>query len=701
MKTKGLWKNYIIVLVLAACFLVFGLGAQASSGTGSISLHLPKEAEGAEFTVIKVADMGNDGTFAYTSAFAGSTVSLMDMGNAQDAAEQFWLQAQTAGVAGTAYRATANGLIISDLMPGYYLVVQTSGQNGAEVQKVLAPIPYLQEDGIGNPVYDVDLTPKFEIPVGAAILTKDDGSGVPVAGAHFDLERKVYIAQEGAAPENMETGMDAGGRFTWEKYRSDLITNDVGQIAMEKLPLGMYRLMETTAPTGYFLNTAPAYFEIKAEGTVQLNGGQYTALSGSVEQVYVANTPTKLLVNKVDEDGNALEGAYFVIENPDGSDIVDEDGHPKYWFVSSAEPYELKGLPPGNYLLCELFSPQGFVVGADVPFTISPDPNVVNTVTMVDEPEEETSESLRVTKHLYDVDGNNLTAVEDTFYVALFSDEARTTRISDVKALRFAGESSTSVVYENLQPGGTYYVGETDEFGNLLESGQSGDAIFLPEYPNGYEVVLGQNTEDEFAFANMFYEVPGNYYISGELTVTKKTLLNGADYPRKGKFYAAIFEDAELTKRVGDVIELPMGGNSTASVTRTDLFIGTTVPSSITYYVAETDKNGVPLKQAEVTAYIISMDKDQVTLTTDQSTEQVTITNDFTEEQTEVETEIPSEETSSSNSDTPGSNTPGGGSNAPQTGDDTPIGLYVTLLVVALAAIVIVAVGRKKKQGSK
>lgn len=749
--------------MLAVCFLLAGLTARASSQTGSISLQLPPEANGAEFTLIRVADFQADGTFAYTADFAGSTVSLTDIGDAQAAqnvAEQFWLMAQDAGVAGTVYRAESDGLTIWDLQPGYYLLVQTSGQAKAEVQKVLAPVPYMPS-GTSDLVYDVDLTPKYEIPAGAAILTKDDGEGVPVAGAQFDLERKVYIVEDGPAAISMETGLDAGGRFAWDVVQRNLVTNEVGQLSMENLPLGMYRLIETAAPAGYFLDSTPVYFEIKAEGLVQARGASFTAVEGTVEQLTVVNRPTRTLVDKVNEKGESLPGAYFVVKNADGTGVVDENGQPRFWISTTGEgPITLKGLPPGDYLLCEVFSPAGYKVAPDVPFTVSPDIDAVNTVSMVDEEEKPTQDTLHITKRLVDVEGDTLSPIEDTFYVALFSDEERTVRVSDVKALHFVGASSTTAVFENLEPNTTYYVGETDPFGTVTFIGDSNGTAYEPTYPDGYEVRLtNTKLDDTVVIENVFYGIPDGYYVAGELTVTKKTLLNGGDYPRKGKFYAGIFLDPALTQLIDEngVLELPMGGGSTASVTR-EVAIGQTIGSSTTYYVAETDKNGVPLNPDEVTEYVITVEAGgsgaagaggsgngsaggsgssgagngsgaagaggsgngsgaagtggsgtgnggnlaAVTVSTDVPAAEVTITNDFIEEQTEIETEETEIETSTyyENNSTGSSSgsTPTGTSTAPQTGDDTPIGLYVGLLVAALAVIVVLVVVRKRKK---
>lgn len=62
-------------------------------------------------------------------------------------------------------------------------------------------------------------------------------------------------------------------------------------------------------------------------------------------------------------------------------------------------------------------------------------------------------------------------AVNRTFYVALFSDADCTQKVSNVKELKCEGAWSAYTVFEHIKDG-TYYVAETDEDGNKLESSE-------------------------------------------------------------------------------------------------------------------------------------------------------------------------------------------------------------------------------------
>ena len=116
-------------------------------------------------------------------------------------------------------------------------------------------------------------------------------------------------------------------------------------------------------------------------------------------------------------------------------------------------------------------------------FTVSDNADAVNTVTMVDEQEKTAKGKLVVTKQLYDEAGKELQAESGVFYVALFADEDFTDRISQVAALTFEGSSSGSTVFENLEPDKTYYVSETNEYGEVLDAERYKNYSYAPQYP--------------------------------------------------------------------------------------------------------------------------------------------------------------------------------------------------------------------------
>lgn len=94
-----------------------------------------------------------------------------------------------------------------------------------------------------------------------------------------------------------------------------------------------------------------------------------------------------------------------------------------------------------------------------------------NEIIMKDDTTPVGEEGKLVVSKLVTFQGKNQ-AVNRTFYVALFSDADCTQKVSNVKELKCEGAWSAYTVFEHLKDG-TYYVAETDEDGNKLESSEA------------------------------------------------------------------------------------------------------------------------------------------------------------------------------------------------------------------------------------
>lgn len=677
-------NGLILLMMLAAVWLLWPVRPLRAEETGSIEIQFGAEAAGIEMTLYPVATY-TDGSFVYDGVFAGCGVSLEGLDDAQaaqNAAEQLAALAKERNAEGSSGNADADGVLrYGGLRPAWYLLVQTGGLEALNVQKTLVPVPYTSADGALH--YDAVVSPKYSVPDGAVILRKEDDDGAAVADAVFRLEKKVYVAETGELPEGAETGQDVGGRFFWEEVQTGLTTNANGQLAVKNLPFGTYRFVETMAPEGFVLTSAPQYFAVEQAGEVEEADGEYTVVSGEAAEVTAVNHQTTVVVNKVDRDGNPVAGAQLVVKASDGTVVRDADNGALFSFVTGEEPYELKRIPDGTYLLSEVNAPAGYRVSQDEMFTVDSSEDAAIEVTMVDETEEPTQASLRVTKRLVDEQGWNLTAQEAVFYVALFDNQERTNRVTNVQALHYSGTMRESVTFENLEYGRTYYVGEVDEFGGLLDSMQYGDGVYAPEYPDGYEITPVQaNPNQDLTFENRFYELPYGYYYGGELTVTKRTLLGTEEYGTDEVFYAALFTDAALTERYGDVIALEMGGESETCVT-VPVYIGETADSSATYYVAETDEDGNVLDPEDGLAFQVSIDQAEIVLSPENSNAEAVITNTFPEEYTTEH-----ETTPESGTPPQGGNPSNPGNGTVRTGDETPAGAAAGVMLVSLGVLI-------------
>ncbi|MCD7743941.1 MAG: hypothetical protein LUI13_01395 [Lachnospiraceae bacterium] len=716
-----LFALMLSVLVLAGA--AAPVHASAEQTTGKVEIQLSDSASGIELTLYKVGDYEN-GSFIFTDIFAQSGVEISDLNNsseAQTAAQALAAYAETLSSGGSAsagstsggsaqnyiistVTADASGSVKFDSLPlGLYLIAQTGGTEYLEAQPTLIPLPYSGADSGQGWIYDVTIALKYSFPGGAVILTKTDDAGDLIEGAVFVLQQKVYADSESEVPLDAESGTDDTGFYYWKEFAKDLKTSAYGQVVVTGLPTGEFRLVETENPEGYVDSYAVVTFTISAAGTVAEANGVYSAASGDVQTVSAVNPRTQVTINKVDEAGAAVAGAKLVIKDADGNVIHKEDGTAKYGLTTTAGTDILYGLPAGTYYLDEVTEPDGYKYTADVMFTVSEAEGTQNTVTMVDpavptDTAKDSSDSaadegsLTVSKELKLQNGSAAMAESASFYVALFSDETCATRVSGVKTITFTNTGSSSVTFEHLDLETSYYVAETDEYGEVLTSGMTSDGVvYAPDYPDGASVKLSKkNADGTITFKNVFYELPSGYYYVGYLTITKKTIRGSEAYDTDDTFYARVFSDSALNEPASDVIELAMGGNSSFSYT-VELNAGTGSGTSATYYVAETDSSGTPLTNTSAHDFTISIDKESVKLSQTNTEKTVTITNTFEPDETEENGTTTSGSSSGGTDETTATSV--------QTGDETPLGRY---LAVMLAAVVILlaagAVWRKRRE---
>ena len=133
-----------------------------------------------------------------------------------------------------------------------------------------------------------------------------------------------------------------------------------------KLKAGDYTLKETAAPTGYVIATEIA-FSVNEYGVVTVNGVEAVATddNGNPTIVMVDDT-TKASITKTDISGDKeIPGAEMKLFDKDGN-IVEE-------WTSSDKAHEITGkLKAGEkYTLHEESAPNGYVVAADIEFTVS------------------------------------------------------------------------------------------------------------------------------------------------------------------------------------------------------------------------------------------------------------------------------------------------------------------------------------------
>ena len=107
------------------------------------------------------------------------------------------------------------------------------------------------------------------------------------------------------------------------------------------LPVGRYRIEETSSSAGYYINTNGLDFEI-------IEGDD----SSKTIDFYNDKTEGKININKVDEDGNNLSGVKF--------EVYDEEGEVVDTITTTDTRTESKILPLGKYTVKEIETLYGY-----------------------------------------------------------------------------------------------------------------------------------------------------------------------------------------------------------------------------------------------------------------------------------------------------------------------------------------------------
>ena len=432
-----------------------------------------------------------------------------------------------------------------------------------------------------------------------------------------------------------------------------------------------YTLRETVAPNGYTLTTDTT-FTIDRTGKVT---GTVTINKDGV--LLVEDTATKAEITKLDAATEApLSGAVLRVIDANGT-AVDE-------WTTDGQPHviEAKLNTGATYQLIEVKAPDGYEIADPISFTMKAD-GTTDPVVMKDAMTRSEKASVSVTKKLT-FSGEEINAVDATFYVALYADEACTKRISEIMPLVFKKASSATVTFTNVEIGRTYYVGECDANGvNFVSGVMAGNVAYAAVFANGNKATVTEaDGSTTVYFENQFATIPDGFYKEGILTITKKLL--GSDKKAKNSnevFYAGIFSDAAYTQLSGDVSEnivaLDLAGGSEAEA---EVFVAIAPGGSQTLYVTEVDANGKPVAGAAGFKYTVQVDKTSVTLSEANTEAHVTITNTETETETESETKK---------------------TTSVKTGDDTPIAPYMALMFASMAMLAAEFICRRKRRSEK
>ena len=210
---------------------------------------------------------------------------------------------------------------------GYYIVTETQAPDGYILDSTPHEV-YLR------PGKTTEISIENEKKPGLTIKKIDSVTGNPLEGAKFEL----WVAKD-----NTEDG-------TYQKLDQNFYyTDENGEIYLDKLDTGWYKVVEVDPPTGYALRDP-------SEQTIYVDNDK------AVELIF-ENTPlSALVVWKFDSvTGEALEGAVFQVRYLGGTSGTGGTVIGTYK-TSANGSFTVTGLEAGTYIVEELASPNGHVI---------------------------------------------------------------------------------------------------------------------------------------------------------------------------------------------------------------------------------------------------------------------------------------------------------------------------------------------------
>jgi hypothetical protein len=231
-----------------------------------------------------------------------------------------------------------------------------------------------------------------------------------------------------------------------------------------------------------------------------------------------------------------------------------------------------------------------------------------------------------------------LLPIDFTYYVGIFLDSQGTVPYGDdyIRSIRMQSISKGTAVFENL-PKGTYYIFETDKYGNPISVGNlcEDDGIsWVCELENksAQKVELeseGQNKDNSVGLFNLYDKLPSEFSYCGFIDITKEVRSGDTQITVDDTFYAGIFLDRDATE-LYRIVELKQNDTVEAEVS----LGGEKGDGPITYYIYETDEQGNRIDQDSF-PYLVSGES-RAELSKEDSDADITIVNTIREDEPKV-----------------------------------------------------------------
>ncbi|WP_455684133.1 SpaA isopeptide-forming pilin-related protein [Thomasclavelia sp.] len=247
-------------------------------------------------------------------------------------------------------------IIIDELFMGQYELRETLTNAGYVLSEEVHDIVFEQND-LTTKEYTVNVDVTNIAPTGEIHLVKTDkDSEELLSGVIYQLTAKediysldgrhslLYKANQPISVDISENGL--------------YMTNELGQIDIDNLPLGKYQLQEVTPLEGYYTDKTVYEIDLSYDHSDKV---VYT------KTLNVTNTRSILEISKVDATSSKeLEGAHLSLYDKDNN-LIEE-------WISTNEPHIIRGLKINEeYRLHEDLAPIGYTTASDITFTLNDD----------------------------------------------------------------------------------------------------------------------------------------------------------------------------------------------------------------------------------------------------------------------------------------------------------------------------------------
>ena len=463
---------------------------------------------------------------------------------------------------------------------------------------------------------------------------------------------------------------DKGSLKLKKVINGDVTDNDLTDEQKEKITFTV------TGPDGYrkvvtydqFTNgtytigdLATGEYTIVESGADVLNGYSYSVIysvTGGKTTVNKGQTSEITITNTYSRDKGSLKLTKVFDGDIGDGDLPDEQKKAITFTVTGPNNYKeevtydqftdgsytINNLPTGIYQVVETGADMAGGYNHKVTYSVDGKATVVKDQTgeiTITNTYTRKRGSIDVTKYVYQIYDNELVEIipkEAQFRIGLFTDQNGTQlyegddgEYESIRTVTLENQSASTVTFDNLPVGETYYLYEVREDGTAVKDGEKVDDYSYCQVSEGSssKVEMALNADEvpeKVNLDNVYFDLPEGWKYNASISVSKELIKNGEVVTEDGDeiFRIGIFKETDLKNpfrtveiKAGEALKVPveLGGENG--------------DESIKYYIYELNDDGERADRDPGFVYDITVDKsnNEVTVTKENTDHFVKITN--------------------------------------------------------------------------